>query len=185
MSLDRCFSSFPFQNQVLFSSWESIFSEHSSKMRENVPLYSFDGRDILRDSAWWVFVYPGQILIRDRVCFHAWFKLVVMSFFPLQAREDGLARIERKGPPANGSLLWNVAGGRARRDGPGVVPAERPPAAADPQQLLRLLRRPLHRERLHVLLQIIHPSSGFGVLVKHIFGNSAGKFWSPSFEMLP
>lgn len=40
------------KNQVLFSSWESIFSEQSSKMRENVPLYSFDGRDILRDSAW-------------------------------------------------------------------------------------------------------------------------------------
>uniref|UniRef100_A0A3B3VNT4 Collagenase NC10/endostatin domain-containing protein n=2 Tax=Poecilia TaxID=8080 RepID=A0A3B3VNT4_9TELE len=40
------------KNQVLFSSWESIFSEDSNKMRENVPLYSFDGRDILRDSAW-------------------------------------------------------------------------------------------------------------------------------------
>uniref|UniRef100_A0A3Q2CG81 Collagenase NC10/endostatin domain-containing protein n=1 Tax=Cyprinodon variegatus TaxID=28743 RepID=A0A3Q2CG81_CYPVA len=40
------------KNQVLFSSWESIFSEDKSKMRENVPLYSFDGRDILRDSAW-------------------------------------------------------------------------------------------------------------------------------------
>ncbi|MEQ2248389.1 hypothetical protein ILYODFUR_018687 [Ilyodon furcidens] len=40
------------KNQVLLSSWDSIFSEDSSKMRENVPLYSFDGRDILRDSAW-------------------------------------------------------------------------------------------------------------------------------------
>uniref|UniRef100_A0A3Q3S5F1 Collagenase NC10/endostatin domain-containing protein n=1 Tax=Mastacembelus armatus TaxID=205130 RepID=A0A3Q3S5F1_9TELE len=39
------------KDQVLFSSWESIFSD-VSKMRENVPIYSFDGRDILRDSAW-------------------------------------------------------------------------------------------------------------------------------------
>ncbi|XP_061579888.1 collagen type XVIII alpha 1 chain a isoform X2 [Cololabis saira] len=40
------------KNQVLFSSWESIFSDNDSKMRENVPIYSFDGRDIIRDSAW-------------------------------------------------------------------------------------------------------------------------------------
>uniref|UniRef100_A0A3B4U233 Collagenase NC10/endostatin domain-containing protein n=1 Tax=Seriola dumerili TaxID=41447 RepID=A0A3B4U233_SERDU len=47
--------SFPILNlkdQVLFSSWESIFGDNASKMRENVPIYSFDGRDILRDSAW-------------------------------------------------------------------------------------------------------------------------------------
>lgn len=40
------------KGQVLFSSWESIFDDNSNKMRENVPIYSFDGRDILRDSAW-------------------------------------------------------------------------------------------------------------------------------------
>uniref|UniRef100_A0A3Q3KS78 Collagenase NC10/endostatin domain-containing protein n=1 Tax=Monopterus albus TaxID=43700 RepID=A0A3Q3KS78_MONAL len=39
------------KDQVLFSSWESIFND-ASRMRENVPMYSFDGRDILRDSAW-------------------------------------------------------------------------------------------------------------------------------------
>lgn len=40
------------KDQVLFDSWESIFSENSNRMRDNVPIYSFDGRDILRDSAW-------------------------------------------------------------------------------------------------------------------------------------
>ncbi|KAF0026136.1 hypothetical protein F2P81_020873 [Scophthalmus maximus] len=40
------------KDQVLFSSWESIFGDNTSKMRENVPIYSFDGRDIIRDSAW-------------------------------------------------------------------------------------------------------------------------------------
>uniref|UniRef100_A0A3B3HGT3 Collagen type XVIII alpha 1 chain a n=1 Tax=Oryzias latipes TaxID=8090 RepID=A0A3B3HGT3_ORYLA len=38
--------------RLLFDSWQSIFGESVSKMRKNVPIYSFDGRDILRDSAW-------------------------------------------------------------------------------------------------------------------------------------
>lgn len=47
--------SFPIVNlkdQVLFDSWESIFGDDASRIKENVPIYSFDGRDILRDSAW-------------------------------------------------------------------------------------------------------------------------------------
>uniref|UniRef100_A0A667YLV4 Collagenase NC10/endostatin domain-containing protein n=1 Tax=Myripristis murdjan TaxID=586833 RepID=A0A667YLV4_9TELE len=40
------------KDQVLFSSWESVFSDNGGKMRDNTPIYSFDGRDILRDSAW-------------------------------------------------------------------------------------------------------------------------------------
>uniref|UniRef100_A0A3P9HIA7 Collagenase NC10/endostatin domain-containing protein n=1 Tax=Oryzias latipes TaxID=8090 RepID=A0A3P9HIA7_ORYLA len=38
--------------RLLFDSWQSVFGESASKMRKNVPIYSFDGRDILRDSAW-------------------------------------------------------------------------------------------------------------------------------------
>lgn len=40
------------KNQILFKSWESIFGDDPSTFTENVPVYSFDGRDILRDSAW-------------------------------------------------------------------------------------------------------------------------------------
>lgn len=40
------------KDQVLYNSWESLFSEHGSRMKESAPIYSFDGRDILRDSAW-------------------------------------------------------------------------------------------------------------------------------------
>lgn len=40
------------KDQVLFDSWESMFGDNTNKMRENVPIYSFDGRDTLRDSAW-------------------------------------------------------------------------------------------------------------------------------------
>lgn len=37
------------KDEVLFDSWESIFNE--GKMKD-VPIYSFDGRDILSDEAW-------------------------------------------------------------------------------------------------------------------------------------
>lgn len=40
------------KDQVLFNNWESLFSETGGRMKENVSIYSFDGRDILRDSAW-------------------------------------------------------------------------------------------------------------------------------------
>lgn len=48
----RALYSFFLKDQVLFRSWESIFGDEASTIRENVPIYSFDGRDILRDSAW-------------------------------------------------------------------------------------------------------------------------------------
>lgn len=40
------------KGQVLFENWEKIFGDNAEKLRESVPIYSFDGRDILRDSAW-------------------------------------------------------------------------------------------------------------------------------------
>lgn len=40
------------KGQVLFDNWEAIFGDNARKLRESVPIYSFDGRDILRDSAW-------------------------------------------------------------------------------------------------------------------------------------
>lgn len=40
------------KDQVLFRSWESLFSDSESRMKDNAPIYSFDGRDVLRDSAW-------------------------------------------------------------------------------------------------------------------------------------
>ncbi|KAG7246149.1 hypothetical protein CRUP_016515, partial [Coryphaenoides rupestris] len=39
------------KDQEMFSSWDSVFGDNGGKMRDGVPLYSFDGRDILRDSA--------------------------------------------------------------------------------------------------------------------------------------
>lgn len=38
------------KDEVLFDSWDAIFNE--GRMKDNVPIYSFDGKDILRDNAW-------------------------------------------------------------------------------------------------------------------------------------
>lgn len=80
-----------------------------------------------------------------------------LFLFLLQARENGLARIEQQRPPANRPLLRDVASGRPRRDRSRIVATERPPPAAKLHQLLRLLHRPLHWERLHNTLQKINP----------------------------
>lgn len=42
--------SHPRQDEVLFDSWDAIFSE--GRMKDNVPIYSFDGKDVLSDGTW-------------------------------------------------------------------------------------------------------------------------------------
>lgn len=39
-----------FQDEVLFDNWNRIFSD--SRMRDNVSIYSFDGKDVLQDDTW-------------------------------------------------------------------------------------------------------------------------------------
>lgn len=40
------------KDEVLFSDWESIFSDSEGRMTDNTHIYSFDGRDVLNDDAW-------------------------------------------------------------------------------------------------------------------------------------
>uniref|UniRef100_A0A3B4YIU8 Collagenase NC10/endostatin domain-containing protein n=1 Tax=Seriola lalandi dorsalis TaxID=1841481 RepID=A0A3B4YIU8_SERLL len=40
------------RGEVLFSSWMSIFSGNGGTFNPSVPIYSFDGRNIMTDSAW-------------------------------------------------------------------------------------------------------------------------------------
>lgn len=40
----------PGQDEVLFDSWDAIFNE--GRLKDGVPVYSFDGRDVLTDGAW-------------------------------------------------------------------------------------------------------------------------------------
>ena len=96
-----CFSFFSFQNQVLFSSWESIFGDDASKMRENVPIYSFDGRDILRDSAWWVYAkYLQLIFVKKQLILLTHFK-ICYNELPYQLKswiQTGAADLSSKMP---------------------------------------------------------------------------------------
>uniref|UniRef100_A0A8D3DDV6 Collagenase NC10/endostatin domain-containing protein n=1 Tax=Scophthalmus maximus TaxID=52904 RepID=A0A8D3DDV6_SCOMX len=40
------------RGEVLFSSWMSIFSGNGGSFNPSTPIYSFDGRNVLTDSAW-------------------------------------------------------------------------------------------------------------------------------------
>ncbi|XP_073534542.1 collagen alpha-1(XV) chain isoform X1 [Phyllobates terribilis] len=45
------------KGEVLFDNWESIFSGNGGRFNAQIPIYSFDGRNVLTDSAW-----PQKIL---------------------------------------------------------------------------------------------------------------------------
>lgn len=38
------------KDEVLFDSWDAIFSD--GRMKDNVPIYSFDGKNVLTESTW-------------------------------------------------------------------------------------------------------------------------------------
>ncbi|KAB1280145.1 Collagen alpha-1 chain [Camelus dromedarius] len=40
------------KGQVLFNSWESIFSGNGGQFNTHIPIYSFDGRDVMTDPSW-------------------------------------------------------------------------------------------------------------------------------------
>uniref|UniRef100_A0A673VZ82 Collagenase NC10/endostatin domain-containing protein n=1 Tax=Salmo trutta TaxID=8032 RepID=A0A673VZ82_SALTR len=40
------------KDEVLFDSWEAIFSDSEGRVKDNVPIYSFDGKDIFTDGTW-------------------------------------------------------------------------------------------------------------------------------------
>lgn len=52
------------QGQVVFSSWMSIFSGNGGVFDPSTPIYSFDGRNVMSDPAWWVGVSKAKMLNR-------------------------------------------------------------------------------------------------------------------------
>lgn len=40
------------QGEALFSSWMSIFSGNGGTFNPSTPIYSFNGRNVMTDSAW-------------------------------------------------------------------------------------------------------------------------------------
>ncbi|TRZ04196.1 hypothetical protein DNTS_011992 [Danionella cerebrum] len=64
------------QDEELFSSWESIFNDSDGRMNNNVPIYSFDGRDVLQNDEWpekmvWHGSSPHGFRQTDSIC-QAW-----------------------------------------------------------------------------------------------------------------
>lgn len=43
---------FFFQGEILFNSWLSMFSGDGAVYNPQVPLYSFDGRNVMTDQTW-------------------------------------------------------------------------------------------------------------------------------------
>lgn len=37
---------------MLFNNWDSVFSGHGGQFNTHVPIYSFDGRDVMTDPSW-------------------------------------------------------------------------------------------------------------------------------------
>ena len=46
------FASF-FQGEVLFATWKSIFENKGSLLEKTTPIYSFSGKDVLKDDDRW------------------------------------------------------------------------------------------------------------------------------------
>lgn len=45
--------SHPFhQDEVLFNNWEALFTGSGAPLRTGAHIFSFDGRDVLRDAGW-------------------------------------------------------------------------------------------------------------------------------------
>lgn len=64
------------RGQVLFNNWDSIFTGHGGQFNTHIPIYSFDGRDVMTDPSWpqkvvWHGSTPQGVRLVDNYC-EAW-----------------------------------------------------------------------------------------------------------------
>lgn len=64
------------KGQVLFNNWDSIFSGDGGQFNTHIPIYSFDGRDVMTDPSWpqkvvWHGSNPHGVRLVDKYC-EAW-----------------------------------------------------------------------------------------------------------------
>lgn len=126
----------------MFRNWRSIFNGDGGPMDARIPIYSFDGRDVLADPFW--SVDSIDLLPYLLVCRF----LFVNPSLPVsrQASEEHLARHHRPGRPSGGQALRDVASGPRVRRRPVVQPdLGSAPGPAD-EELLQPVHRALHRE---------------------------------------
>lgn len=79
------------KDEVLFDSWEAIFND--GRMKPSVPLYSFDGKDVLNDSTW-----------PEKMMWHG-------STSEGQRHEDGFCETWRVGEPTLSGVASSLQSG--------------------------------------------------------------------------
>ncbi|CAF89228.1 unnamed protein product, partial [Tetraodon nigroviridis] len=115
------------RGDVMFRNWRSIFNGDGGPIGARVPVYSFDGRDVLADPFWSVIL-----------TLWLWFPVFSSPLLHLCVCVSGPRRASGTAPPArhasDGQTLRDVANGPRVGGGPVVQPGRRAaprPAAAD------------------------------------------------------
>lgn len=97
-----------FQGDVMFRNWRSIFNGDGGPMDARIPIYSFDGRDVLADPFWLVNLI--HILL---VCVCLLLCSVILIFSVIFS--SGLRRTSGTAPPAEVTDWWTNTVRRGER----------------------------------------------------------------------
>lgn len=133
-----------FQGDVMFRNWRSVFSGDGARIHSRIPIYSFDGRDVLADPFWSVnSVYCLNVLYFFLASFPQQWRF---PFFLGQASEEHLAWLHQQGSQSGGQTLRDVASRWHVRHRPVIQPdLGTAPGPAD-AKLFQRVHRPLHRD---------------------------------------
>lgn len=126
----------------MFRNWRSIFNGDGGPINARIPIYSFDGRDVLADPFW-------SVNLIDSLYSFVFFPLLFYLYFLssiCQAPEEHLARLHQQGSPSGGQTLWDVASEPRVRNGPVIEPDLRSAPGPADAELFQPVRRSLHRD---------------------------------------
>lgn len=128
-----------FQGDILFRNWRAIFSGDGVPINARIPIYSFDGRDVLADPFWSVVLVDCLLL-----CLLSCQPCLNLLLFICQAKEEHLARIQQQGCPSGGQTLWDMASVPHVRHGPVIQPDLRSAPGPANSKLFQRVHCPLH-----------------------------------------
>lgn len=124
----------------MFRNWRSIFNGSGGPIGARIPIYSFDGRDVLADPFW-------SVVLTLWLYFYMFFFPPISPFLCLlQAPEEHLARVHRHRHASDGQALRDVANGPRVRGGPVVEPGRRSAPRPADAELLQPVHCSLHRD---------------------------------------
>lgn len=125
----------------MFRNWRAIFSGDGGMINSKIPIYSFDGRDVLADPFWSVTLTGCLfVFVCLPICLHCWLFLPSVR----QASEEHLARLHRQGSQGVGQTLRDVASRPRVRHGTVIQPDLRSAPGPADAKLLQRVHRPLH-----------------------------------------